>query len=167
MWESSQHSPQGVVFVRFPKNMLSGNAFSVLQCLYFIYRTSNEAFSFFYIQAWQPPICHVLLYYVMLFCSYSNVDVMSHQVHGCVCMWCCLAHVYVCMPPWSPLIYPGPLAGNLSIEIRKKNTREECLWLSQWGIYNGLQAALTARSLFFSFSTNYSRPLHTYTHTKY
>lgn len=53
------------------------------------------------------------------------------------------AHVRACMPPCSPL---RP-SGNLSIEIRKKNSREEFLWFSQGGIYNGLQAALTSPSL--------------------
>lgn len=49
------------------------------------------------------------------------------------------AHVCTCMPPCSPpLIRSGPLAGNLRKEIRKRNSAEECVWLSQQGIYNGL-----------------------------
>ncbi len=71
------------------------------------------------------------------------------------------AHLCACMPPCTPLIWSDPLAGNLSIEIRKKNRREECLWLSQRGIYNGLQAALTSPSLSFSV---YLSLAHTHIH---
>lgn len=73
---------------------------------------------------------------------------------------CVRAHVRACMPPCAPVICLAPLAGNLSIEIRKKNTTEECLWLSQWGIYNGLQAALTCPCL--SLADSFS---HTHKHT--
>lgn len=72
------------------------------------------------------------------------------------------AHVRACMPPCARLIWSGPLAGNLSIEIRKKNSGEECLWLSQRGIYNGLQAALTSPSLSLALSLTHA---HAQTHT--
>lgn len=66
-------------------------------------------------------------------CLWTVVDVAA-----CLGTCACTCH---------PALLSGPLAGNLSIEIIKKNSREEFLWFSQGGIYNGLQAALTSPSL--------------------
>lgn len=130
---------RGVVFFGFQKNKLSGNDFSV-------------GFFFFVLPK-------VLPHSVQRIRCKSSIKVLRHPamwrvqsinrrcVSDDVLYVCARAHVRACMPPCAPVICLAPLAGNLSIEIRKKNTTEECLWLSQRGIYNGLQAALTCPCL--------------------
>lgn len=102
------------------------------------------------------------------FGSLSNVHPSAHarlspRAGACVSVqtgWV-RAHVSARMPLRSALVCSGPLAGNLSIEIRKKNSRQECLCLSQRGIYNGLQAALTSPSLSLSLVLSLSLATHT------
>lgn len=143
---------RGVVFFGFQKNKLSGNDFSV-------------GFFFFVLPK-------VLPHSVQRIRCKSSIKVLRHPamwrvqsinrrcVSDDVLYVCVRAHVRACMPPCAPVICLAPLAGNLSIEIRKKNTTEECLWLSQRGIYNGLQAALTCPCL--SLADSFS---HTHKHT--
>lgn len=118
----------GGCFLQVSKNKLSGNDFSVLGCFYFICVTPNSAS----INTDIPDGTD----------TFHECTVASRMGHVCEAAACVFvlvwAHVCICMPPCTPLIWSGPLAGNLSIEIRKRNSREECLWLSQRGIYNGL-----------------------------
>lgn len=112
----------GGVFFGFHKNKPSVNEFSVLASFYFI--CLNAKFIFF-----QDSCVKWNQYLPLMWCGGALQAVCLCPYSWCKCVlvrvW---AHVHACMPPCSPLICSGPLAGNLSIEIRKKNSREECLW---------------------------------------
>lgn len=136
MWKSSQHSPRGGVFFLLgfktkQKKQASEVMTSLcwLRCYFHLVRATLDSASTKQVSEWESSVNAFGKHHITLRAFLADACVL-------LLVW---AHVCTCMPPCSPpLIWSGPLAGNLRIEIRKRNSAEECVWLSQRGIYNGL-----------------------------